>query len=453
MSSHTSGWSNGDDNSETANKEDKKFLSSREIKKEEINRVPKEDLVSNITKDHFFEWSYLSEGAIEDIYLVTAEDSVIKIPAGTYGQKKRRMSDGHLIDRHNNWYGPRKLSHEIEEPNKQVLSNMEKVRRLFEIFKTSEYKELKSLGDWWNKQSEEQQCEILEIFAECEDIRRALAGGKSGKSVDIKKGLKISPEKLTELSRREFKPPKLSDILGSSKFVHLSELGNVGWMAGGVIDEWMVDYISGDFENKEKEGGVNFFSLLEKIFKGEQSFKECMNNETSKFYAECSKQVNSKVSGYRKLGKKESLVTPKVSGVVKGGTIEGSSEIRVSVGTEKNKNSEIKRWRDEEKQENNEQAKKYISSFKSSGREGGIIDVKCKRFEQSWLWFLQMGKQAGCEAAWSLIFRGDVDEKRLCLFEIPNGKSYVREYHLSFMKFSYWWNNNKFWSRCSSYGL
>ncbi|ADX98084.1 hypothetical protein [Mycoplasma suis] len=400
----------------------------------------KENTSSNIYKDHFFEWKYLSEGATEDIFLVSTEDSLIRIPAGNHGQKKRRMSDGLLIDRHNTWFGPRKLAHEKEEINKQVLSNFEKVKRLFTLFKASDGNEFLSLGKWWNEQSEEKQCEMLEIFAECEDIKNALAGGKVGKSVDIKKGLQISPEKLVELSKKEFKAPKLSDILGRKKFINLPELGEVGKLAGGEVDKWTKEYIDDSYLEEEEKGGVNLFSLLEKLTKGEHSFKKCSKDEPTKFYEECKKEVITWLKNNETLKGKAKLETPKVVGVVKGGTIENNKEFRVSVGTVKNKTSDVKKWVWEGQQDSTEQALEYNKAFNDFGRKDGIIDVKCKRFDKDgWFWsIVYTGDKEGCEYAWKQIFRGDVDDKRLCLFEIPEGKSYVREYQLTFMKIAYW---------------
>ncbi|ADX98086.1 hypothetical protein [Mycoplasma suis] len=313
--------------------------------------MPKQRQSNSISKNHFSQWRFLSEGATEDIYLVTSENSLIKIPAGNHGQKKRRMSDGLLIDRHNTWFGPRKLVHQKEKHNEETLSNLEKVKKLFSIFKSSEEEEFKSLGDWWNKQPDKHQCELLEVFANCEDIKTALNGGRSGEKILIKDGLKISPEKLIKLSRRKFKPPKLSDLLGSRSFIHFPKLGEVGWLAGGVVDEWMEDYTSDKYIQKEQEGGVNLFSLLEKTIKGEHSFKECSGEEKTQFYNECKNVVHSWVRKNEKLRVSEITITPKVVGVVKGGTIEGEKEIRVSVGSNENKANLVKRWVQEGKQE------------------------------------------------------------------------------------------------------
>lgn len=455
ISSHTFNyWNQGEKLSNFAKEKINRFSSINEINKNKlIRKVEKTSQPSSLFKNYFLSWRLQSEGSSEDLYLVTKDNLVVKVPASKYGQKRRRMSDGHLIDKYDSWFGYRSFKKIKRNQSSELMSNMEKVKRFFDLFKVSDENEMKQLGEWWEeKLSDEQKCEILDIFVECDFIKKHLSNNdKNAKT--IKEVLRIYPERIVSLARREeFKAPKLSDFIGKRKIIYLPEIGEFGYLIGGTVDEWMVDYLNDEYINKENKGEVNGFSLLEKLFKGEHTFKNCSSEENSNFYPECKKEILIHYLGEKtKFG--EEFVTPKVVGVVKGGTIEGTSSIRVSTGTQINRTSPVQKWIRETTEESPEQAKEFISAFKSTGRKEGIIDVRCKRFEKALLWIMDDPRIHGCKLAWELIIPGDVIEKRWCLFEIPNGKGYLREYEISIFKFSYLWNNNKFWAKCSNFGL
>ncbi|ADX98098.1 hypothetical protein [Mycoplasma suis] len=426
---------------------------SKDLEKTELKKTNYSGERRSLGGSHFGSWKYQSEGSTEDIYLVTKDNVVKKIKASNYGQKARVLKDGILIDRNNLWFGKRDISNKFERDEKEIKGKQEVIQKYKNSVQSSfNEEEMKLLGKWWEELREDQQCEILEIFVECDTIRRSL--GKGGRITWIDDGLKIKPEQLIYLGRTKRRFPLLKEIIGNGKLIHLPQKGEIGILAGEAIDNWIEEYLENKHVESENKGGVNLISLGEKLMRGEEAYKKCNSlEEKDDLYLECSdpiKEVSIKESSIEG----ESVILPRIQGVIKAGVTSGSRDIKVS-----SKNQKSNSWRLAEKEEfkDNQKSKQIFDSLKKNGRDGGIIDVECKQFELSiWNFFssTSLGKQQGCEAAWKVIFKEEeIDQKRLCLFKIPEAKHYVREYKISFLSLSSWYKNDQFWTKCSEYGL
>ncbi|AGX88974.1 hypothetical protein [Mycoplasma parvum] len=414
---------------------------------------------SSLNKNLFQSWKYQSEGGYKDVYLVDYENRIKKISPENHGHKRRRMNDGILIDRLNKWFGYRSLTHQIfsgmEKHNKEELSNLDKVNTLKLIIKKISQEEMRLLGEWWDKLQENQKCEILDIFIDCENTKKFI-GNKS--TTPLSDSLKIKPEELVKTFRKDGKNfPLFREIIGSGKFIDFPFKREIGLLGGGPINEWIEEFVTDKYIENEKRGGVNLISTAIKLLTGTESFKKCSDvaSEDKKFFPECGGKLNPSTS-YETIDLREQLIIPELKNVVKGGMKSEENAIRVSTRSIENQKSSIKQWVNEAEEKNSEKSKNYIDVWKKKGIKDGIIDIKCSQW--GWYWWEKLlnglgGKQQGCEFAWSLIFPQDVDDKRWCLYEIPNAKSYVREYHIKFLSFSNWFNSNKFWGSCLSYEL
>ncbi|AGX88972.1 hypothetical protein [Mycoplasma parvum] len=438
------------------------FLSSQTAGKNELKSFNYKWENRSLDGSHFGAWKYQSEGATEDIYLIKKDNSVLKVSASNYGQKNRVLNDGIWIDRNNPWFGYRSISKQFKRGEEKIKNYSEAIKEYKQALQSFSKEELRQLGLWWADLREDQQCDIVDVFVDCSKLRWSLGGNKLTWITD---GLKIRPEKLVDLGRDSSEGfPKLSKIIGSRGLIDLPKKAkDVGNLIGGAIDNWIDEFIKNNGSVSLEKDGINPIWLFNKlIFGNPTNFKECEKvGEGDKFFPECRKQLYS-VIDRESFNDGEVNVLPKLKEVVKAGTIYNSSDIRVSVGSKENQklDEDTKDWKHEEKEENREKKQKIITAWKDKGIHEGIIDVSCKKFEPtSSLWsfitldWATIGKQKGCEFIWKLIFSGEVDDKRLCLFEIPAAKHYLREYQITFFSYSNWYKNNKFWARCSEYGL
>ncbi|ADX98083.1 hypothetical protein [Mycoplasma suis] len=414
---------------------------------------------SSLNKYYFDHWKYQSEGATDVVHLVDSENRVKEVSPESHGRKRRRMHDGILIDGINTWFSYRTLPHQVtsESELKDTSSTLEKIKKYKESLKRISVEEMRLLGEWWTKLPDHEQCDLLEIFLECQTIKENI--GRSGQQTKINDGLKIRPEKFVSTFRESSSNfPKVQELLGKEKFIDFVIRGEIGRLAGGPIDEWIEEYLTNELENLEKKGTANPLLIGKKLIAGEGNFQKCesLTSELEHFFPECKSRNIQEISEEKKR-EGEKILLPKIKEVVKGGVVEGYNDIRVSVRSDTNKDAEIKKWIHEEKETNSKKAGEFEREWKEKGIKNGIVDVKCEKWKIGWtsLWnLLNMGKQEGCELAWQMVFKGDVHDKRWCLFEIPEGKSYVREYQLlGLLPYFHWYKTDKFWAKCSTYGL
>lgn len=232
------------------------------------------------------------------------------------------------------------------------------------------------------------------------------------------------------------------------------------FLTGKPVDEWISDYINEKAGDLEKQKIANPFSVIKSLIYGEPNFFNCDENENNlKIYPECKYAIFLEDIDNSPF---EEVLKPEVKGVLKAG-IKYLDNLRISVGDHKNFpvfnswSNELSLKNKDNESENKELIQEILTSWKKYGRKDGLIDIKCNYLDWdfSWIGFKSLSSEQTktCEALLQIIFSGGVHDKRWCLFELPEGKSYLSEYYYQPFYFSNWFNNNKFWAKCSSYGL
>ncbi|ADX98245.1 hypothetical protein [Mycoplasma suis] len=429
---------------------------------------------SSLDKHLFGNMQYESEGSNSPLFLVTKDNKVIKIDPSLYGQKSRRLVDGILIDKNNKWFGPRN-----ENVDQITAETIKKVELYKDFFRKMNKPELEMMQNWWDKKSDREMCESLELLETCDNLKNLLKNGYSRRQKEMKDLVKLKLVKIAELNQDTTRIiPELKNVIGREKVINLPEISShIGYWIGGPIDKWLDDYLQKKADIKDNEE-INPFKLLEKFLKGEevsftcekvksesgQKEKNGTNGDNQKIYSEClSNQLKYSDSSeseeqLESFGKEEQT-TPKVLEVIKAGKREGVSTVRFSKAPEGGSsktyltNGNNNNWN---KQGELKSKTEIINKWKDKGRNDNLIDIECQKY-WSKLWFgfaFQGSESQGCQLIWNdLIFRGNISDKRWCLFEIPGAQKYIREYEFKFLSTFNWYEGNKFWAKCSNYSI
>ncbi|AGX88853.1 hypothetical protein [Mycoplasma parvum] len=416
---------------------------------------------SSLDKNHLGTLQYESEGSHTPWYFVTKDNQIIKISPSLHGQKKRVMRDGIFIDKQNVWFGVR--NNNIERVS---IDSIKDVKIYKNFFKKLDREELKTLQNWWNSKSDNDKCEILNIVIGCQEFKEIL-GDKEQKQ-EINKILELNIEQILTLSQQykgnEIAP--LKEIIGQDKVMNFPKLSNnVGSLIGDPIDKWLKEYLSGEAKRKEESGEINPFSLLARLTIGDNAYQKCQydNNELIKYiYPECFAEIKHVKNKHIGNHKNENQIIPHVKEVIKGGIVKKwlwlPSIVKFSKKfdkKEKNSEKEAKpiTWKDLGDAGN--YTAKIIKDWEKTGRSGNLIDLKCQYLDWQLLKLFNIsgGESQGCQLLLKVIFSGNIDDKRWCLFEINGAKKYIREYEFKFLSSFNWYDGNKFWAKCSSYNI
>ncbi|CBZ40586.1 hypothetical protein MSUIS_04930 [Mycoplasma suis KI3806] len=390
-----------------------------------------------------------------------------------HGQKQRFMWDGIFIDRVNSWFGSRRIpfTDENSPDYKKVLGDLKLLdlwAKLKKGFLSQNPEELRSLSQWFEKLSDPEKCQIIDVFMECEDFKNAI---KSSRGEEINKKFKLDFSKLIELSEKipPNQLPKFTDLFSKTGVFYIGGFQGYEKEVGTVLNSWLEEEIkkeiSSEPKNLEKEKKLNGMNLMKAIVTGEKYGDGCefylKNNDEKEVFWECfiEKQVVGEEDPYFK---GEIFLNPKVLDVVKAGTIDKIDSNKQEVGyvpaTSKQNFAKVKKdWK-----EFPENKKKEVKqSFNTNGQWKGILDVSCSHIAQTGLWsWISFAtnfspEKFGCWEFYSLLFRTEkTSERRFCLFEVPKGKSYLKETNLfgPFMMSS-WVKGNKLWMKCHIHSL
>ncbi|CBZ40766.1 hypothetical protein MSUIS_06730 [Mycoplasma suis KI3806] len=427
---------------------------------------------SSLDKHLFGNMQYESEGSNSPLFLVTKDNRVIKIDPSLYGQKSRRLVDGILIDKNNKWFGPRN-----ENVDQITAETIKKVELYKNFFRKMNKPELEMMQNWWDKKTDREMCESLELLETCDNLKNLLKNGYSRKQKEIKDLVKLKLVKIAELNQDTTRIiPELKNVIGREKVINLPEISShIGYWIGGPIDKWLDDYLQKKADIKDNEE-INPFKLLEKFLKGEkvsftcekvksesgQQSKNGTNDDNQKIYSEClSNQLkhfeSSELKEQLEIFGKEDQATPKVLEVIKAGKREGVSTVRFSKASEEATgriyltNGDNNDWNKQGELKNKTE---IIEKFRKNGRNNNLIDIDCKKYWNFFFFEIPGSEAQSCRLIWNdLIFHGSISDKRWCLFEIPEAQKYIREYEIKFLSTFNWYEGNKFWAKCSSYSI
>lgn len=397
-----------------------------------------------------------------------------EIEAKVYGQKRRNLNDGIFIDRNNTWFGFRSIPFSkhtrdlLNEKNKKLLESW---ADLSEKFLFLDYSELNKLSQWFQNLPERDKCEMAEILLEDCAKFKSIIGYSSWSSIGS--NLKINFEKLNEIAHKEWKDklPKFSDIIGRKGIIYIGKLSGYENKFGKILDIWLEEEIKKELnkapdKEKSKKNGVNLARkiLTNNLFgEGCEKYKESSGDKL--VYGECFTKspmnfdIISNISG-------EKYFFPRVIDVVKAGkwwdkpVYAPSSFIPVN-------DSEQKRERDPNQWKYFPEGINWHAQegFKNNAGYKGVINIGCDHVQatdKGWslaqLFTSTPLERHGCWEFYNIFFGDaksqDISDKRWCLFEIPEAKSFVKETNiLGPFYFSNWNKGNRFWTRCDLYGI
>ncbi|ADX98080.1 hypothetical protein MSU_0547 [Mycoplasma suis str. Illinois] len=359
---------------------------------------------------------------------------------------------------------------ELNEKNKQTLLELWEILR--SKFLSLEYSELSGVSKWFHNLPEEEKCEIIEVFVDCYEFQKVISPTGSGGL--IKNNLKINFEKLNNLASREWHQefPKFADIIGYLGVFYIARLSGFEDKFGSLVDIWIEKEIKRELNSlpKEELSKINGIKFARTILLGEQYGEGCesygKNKDERIVFGECFSKSKKKFNGYPVI-EGERYFVPKVIDVVKAGDMwnvpmysssrylpkEGSSE-------QEENNTNYNNWYNLPQNLEGE----VLKGFQERGSWKGIIDASCSNVKAGGMFstFLSFFtgrplEQMGCWEFYNLFFGNNVrpiQEKRLCLFQIPNSQPFVKEMNpFGPFFFSTWRKKNQFWSKCDFYGL
>ncbi|CBZ40585.1 hypothetical protein MSUIS_04920 [Mycoplasma suis KI3806] len=435
--------------------------------KERLNKEKRNSL-----KDFWFnEWAYKSEGASNPIYLVNSSGLIKELAPSLHGQKQRFMWDGVSIDKLNSWFGSRAIP--FSEENILGQKTSEEIRlldiwkKLRNSFLSQSASEFKSLSKWFEELPDSEKCGIIDSLVDCYDFKDAI--GQSEENSSINDGFKIDLSKLIDLAGKVEKDqfPKFTDLFSKNGAFYIGAFKGFEEKVGKILDIWIQEEIKKEsfpaLKVEETEQKLNGMKLLKVLFSdrkfGEGCDKYLKNNEEKEIFFECAiEKSDNFMDDPEKEG--ERFLNPKVLDVIKAGNLEEKMKKPSYVPSLFKKILEPKdrEWR-EFSGDKREQIK---NDFKTKGKWKGVLDISCSNVEGSdiitSLWSIfsdSFPERMGCREFFQLLFSGDqITDKRLCLFELPNVKSYIKETNLfgPFMM-SNWNQGNKMWMKCSAHSL
>ncbi|CBZ40578.1 hypothetical protein MSUIS_04850 [Mycoplasma suis KI3806] len=429
---------------------------------------------SSLSPHHFGDWAHSSEGSTNSIYLVNKDGFAKEVSAEVHGQKRRNLRDGRMIDKVNTWFGPRSVpfsdgnTSRIWEEKPTLMEGWQSIK---DQFLNLEYQELIELSKWFQDTlSEKDKCEMIEVVMDCDKFKTAI--GASWWSNSIKSNLKVNFAKLSEIASKEWIDdlPKFSEVIGSKGFLYISKLSSYEAKFGRMFDIWLKKEIDRE-ANKLSEKDLsrkNGVDLIRKILTSQMYSEGCEEYKKNAgeriVYGECFTKDH-KDFGKLPQSNGEKYMFPKVVDVVKAarwfsepGFVPSKYVFTESGTPEQTSKVNDKQWISYPKtgglfwQAN--------SKFWASDGWKGVIDVECatvpvQKDTSLASWFVgEPLEKRGCVEFYRLVFSGDIKDKRWCLFEIPETKSFVKETQVfgPFMVSS-WNNGNRFWTRCSTYEI
>ncbi|CBZ40582.1 hypothetical protein MSUIS_04890 [Mycoplasma suis KI3806] len=399
-----------------------------------------------------------------------------EIKPSLHGQKQRFMWDGTSIDKLNSWFGSRSVpfsngeSKELQKTlgDVKLLDYWEKLKK---GFLSQNSNELSNLSDWFDKLSDEDKCGVIDVFMECSEFRNAI---RIGEKSPIKNGFKIDLSKLIELEKTEL--PKFTDLFSKKGVFFIGGFMNMEDKVGKTLNGWITEELKKEnFSSTEKiskssqDQKINGMHLIKTIALAEKYSDGCevysKNEDEKEIFSECLIE-KSEILDEDPYNKGEVFLNPKVLDVIKAGTMDnfkGSREKKPAFVVEKSKqdlSSDKKEWKEFSENKKSE----VSSSFHKNGQWKGVLDVSCSYISESGWWsvFSMISGISPEKLGWwefyTLFFRSfganEAPERRLCLFEIPKVKSYLKETNLfgPFMVTN-WINGNKLWMKCSIHSL
>lgn len=407
------------------------------------NRKPP-GIIDKLDHTALVSYRWKSEGVGEDLLFIEGWDGAGKhniVKSEDHSQQDKNLWGGKRIGDGVSWYGPRKMSGDIDEINKlkAKTSAISTSKTWDQIRKSGSFLQREDwvgISNYWKNRSQELEQEVLELYKPLWWWKERMGNNSSKQRVDLElelEGLgKILDKTEDQLKRDKWDYGQLID---NGKLRIVRKVGNVEGVAFNYLKLLFWPEMQKTLKLKEK----NIAKIVLGLMTGEEYGFDCAstdkNNIKNKFFPECNKDGT--------------LGGPKVKRVMK------------SVVEDIGKNVPIKgkgpSWRAQESADSWNEWPKMIDM--DSITTSGLINEKCETGSSFGWALLQLDLEKDIrKEVCDLIIRpwfGDiVSDKRLCLIEIPDYQYYLRMNHyFKVMDWITWHNKGAFWTKCSNYGI
>ncbi|WP_148262288.1 hypothetical protein [Mycoplasma suis] len=291
----------------------------------------------------------------------------------------------------------------------------------------------------------------------------------TGSATSIGSNFKIHFDNLHKLASKRWdsRLPKFAELIGYRGIIYISKLQGFEDKFGNILDIWLQEEVNKELKKVsnelEKINGIQFIRSLvtgKKFADGCEKYSE--NEEHKKIFGECFATSSEDFSSYKKISGERNFV-PKVIDVIKAGQMLKDpmyAPPKYSLVGDKwiVTGEDYKKW----KAVTPEMRQEVVKGYEDVGGWKGIIDASCSRVTASGWWssFISLISKTplekmGCWEFYNLFFSKErFEDKRWCLFQIPETSSFVKETNI-FGPFylSNWNKGNQFWAKCDLYGL
>ncbi|AFN65043.1 hypothetical protein WEN_01220 [Mycoplasma wenyonii str. Massachusetts] len=418
------------------------FGANTGIKKKEPRSKEVKQKTKSLDKTSLRSWRWKSEGVGEEFLFVEGWDKAGAhklISSETHSQAIRDLYGGLEISPSMGWFGPRKVTQELEEIEqvKETHKNLSYWPRIKDSGGYIDQRDLDGLQEFWERRGKELEEDIFGLYHGWDWWADKFGKKKDRELVDLEFDLSKIKDMLgkTEDQLRDqkwsygkiFQNPKLAVVrlIGDVEGTAFNYLKKVAWPEASSVKQL-----------KEK----NIAKVALGLIAGTEYGFDCSSSETdikSKFFKEC--DDGSRLEG------------AKVKRVMK------AAVTHIGRYVSKAKTEQItQKWRWHEQISANAGEWKKMNTM-DSVESSALIEEKCE-LQAAWYEYLtDSGREIRREVC-DLIIRpwfGDVvPDKRLCLMEITDHKYYLRlQTYLKVVDIPAWMNKNTFWTKCSNYGI
>ncbi|AFO52281.1 hypothetical protein MHLP_03505 [Candidatus Mycoplasma haematolamae str. Purdue] len=340
----------------------------------------------------------MSEGDAGVLYVIDDDSKLHKLEPGKHSKRTQRFLEGRLINGRHRWFGPRKFPFEIPDTttvDQDVSQNWTKYQ---EILGKLNHEELKKLSDHINKFSDEQYCEIIDVFSSCNFLKPLLV--TQGKKIN--EDVVFSLDKILDLQKKKSLDEAWKDLPGIIDELVKFQKTEIKLVQGYASKAGVKFAQEAWKETWDPSKKVTPLGMIMRAFRGKEFSKVCTDNQMKDvkekyFKDECGQKIKDH-------DKVEVVDVLKSAYDKSGGGFWNSSDWRVAT---KGKGG----WADQTPLSN-------YSKLSSDGYQDGLVSEQCKHMSD-WtnvLFTLGQGYADAevCKKIFEGVFGRDVSEKRYC---------------------------------------
>ena len=418
------------------------FGAKSELKKEKQRTQKVSQKVNNLSKTTLGSWRWKSEGVGQEFLFVEGWDNAGPhkiIESSAHSQSVRELYGGVKVSGSMSWFGPRKVTQELEDIEKVKTSykNVSYWPKIKESGKYLDQKDLIGLQKFWSQRSRELEEDIFGLYHDWNWWAKQFGTTKDGKKVELEFDLSRIKEMLNK-SEEELRdnPWSYGQLFNNSKLNMVRLLGNVEETAFNYLKQLAWPEQGKVKQLKEKKIAHVILGLI----LGEEYGFDCKAGNPihrGTYFMECNSDHIGKIKNGGKV--KKVLKTTWTDGTY------------YYAPRQWNKF----RWHEQTKLSLGKEELLKMDDLKNTA----LLDEKCEK-EYSWWDLSYLGdrvqkiRREVCDQIIRPWFGDTVPDKRLCLIEIEDYNYYLRlNTYLQVIDIPTWMNKNTFWTKCSNYSI